>query len=1206
MVRHWKSLASIKHPFSHEKQSPRGKAVHSEKISALKSSDEIELHRIFAIASLPEDHPDALKFAGRKPSVDETIVCSPSFTNKLRRQLSRKSLASGMHGSRYARLEKRSTGTKHQPSFALETHEESSPDLLSAHGTDLGGYDLDALCLDINEARLGAFFLDNAVLDELDRGSGYAGGDYMDYYFGRCEPLPSQVEVRPPYRSFSAPNASSLQNQIQRMRRSRSTSDLEGIKYLLEVLPVSRPQPTFFGLHGSWRLSSLDSGTPSSPRSSTLTTVRGQQTMDVTTRCAPSIHFSPLRSSDTTACPRTPVLSALPKNRSQSEIQAAEISGRLSSDSLHLYNMQISHHLRSQSQLSETSSLDIPGKVWSQNLVNHASLNGLLLSSADLYHRRQMSGSGLASSAVPSLWGKVIEDGSSSVYSSRPSTSTDPLRPSTIEIPYSIPHDDIRGQYSSSRETSKLQKSDHRGVQTVVAENSNPSLPVVPATSLMIPSSEFAGAMTMERSAGSRHEEGSSLAKSSSSGSLGKLSKFTEDLVVPSPDKPTKKRRSMLRMFFSRLSKSKLRSVSTPLLWNKSGAPAMCCDGPSDDPDTLLQVPRSTSGTHASRRSVSFTSTVNEQPGDATSNSSRAAPSATQRRQSPAEYERSLSVVGDDRRRRSTIHVPTPQEPERVEQSETFDHTLHRAAPLFGKGKKGAENVLMERALHIHQAEKAALFRSNSKRFDTAPGSTTNLPVFNIPFVTSASSTPVRMPTMADELDPFDTTGLMGARRSQSMQHLRPPGGRFARADAFGKKLSNTSTTSTSSTNATKGRLRAATPLASWSRFPSHTRRKRSGSAGGRDNVVARDFAYAAEAIGIGEPGSSESGNTTKKSSYPHLSASRRKPWLVKSRSMTFGNVMRYYSNLFSSSTARNRRSSIAIGGKLEHPELEMLPPIFPAHAHNLATPTHGHSRAHLAHLVDNIKDEIREEGHHLAEGSQHLKNETQEAITRLSLHNHRHYQQSESPKDSEVSNSSNNSGASSDILGSSESGETPSSAQRRQAIAQQPFNFDGTSEQQSTESDRSPTARRLSRMYQAYVQLPKSMDTNAVAEDEDEGYSDRTNETTQLVDSTTLDALEGRLNEELGRFLTVPSPQTARRSPSPRVRRFPSVTVVDDRKGHWRSVSLISVQSGTSGKSLRNSTKNLLDLLKETENTEREKLIRAAEDFGKEIGIAV
>ncbi|KAK4983091.1 hypothetical protein LTR66_008968 [Elasticomyces elasticus] len=43
---------------------------------------------------LPEDHPDALHLPSRKPELDESIVRSPSFSSKLKRQLSRKSLAS--------------------------------------------------------------------------------------------------------------------------------------------------------------------------------------------------------------------------------------------------------------------------------------------------------------------------------------------------------------------------------------------------------------------------------------------------------------------------------------------------------------------------------------------------------------------------------------------------------------------------------------------------------------------------------------------------------------------------------------------------------------------------------------------------------------------------------------------------------------------------------------------------------------------------------------------------------------------------------------------------------------------------------------------------------------------------------------------------------------------------------------------------------
>jgi hypothetical protein len=57
-------------------------------------------------------------------------------------------------------------------------------------------------------------------------------------------------------------------------------------------------------------------------------------------------------------------------------------------------------------------------------------------------------------------------------------------------------------------------------------------------------------------------------------------------------------------------------------------------------------------------------------------------------------------------------------------------------------------------------------------------------------------------------------------------------------------------------------------------------------------------------------------------------------------------------------------------------------------------------------------------------------------------------------------------------------------------------------------------------------------------------------------------------------------------------------VTVVDDRKGHWRSVSFISVQSNKSGASagsfVRESSNDLLKLMEMREREEREKLLRA------------
>jgi hypothetical protein len=66
---------------------------------------------------------------------------------------------------------------------------------------------------------------------------------------------------------------------------------------------------------------------------------------------------------------------------------------------------------------------------------------------------------------------------------------------------------------------------------------------------------------------------------------------------------------------------------------------------------------------------------------------------------------------------------------------------------------------------------------------------------------------------------------------------------------------------------------------------------------------------------------------------------------------------------------------------------------------------------------------------------------------------------------------------------------------------------------------------------------------------------------------------------------------------PSAAIRRFPSVTVVDDRKGHWRSVSFISIQSTKSAASaasfMRESSNDLLKLMELREREEREKLLR-------------
>ncbi|KAL9611373.1 MAG: hypothetical protein Q9167_003992 [Letrouitia subvulpina] len=96
----------------------------------------------------------------------------------------------------------------------------------------------------------------------------------------------------------------------------------------------------------------------------------------------------------------------------------------------------------------------------------------------------------------------------------------------------------------------------------------------------------------------------------------------------------------------------------------------------------------------------------------------------------------------------------------------------------------------------------------------------------------------------------------------------------------------------------------------SWLRYPSHTFAERTGPAGPKDNVTPRDFA---EAL-----------------------AAQRRISKKKSRSMTFpkkvihriGHVYKTRSVDFRRFKA-GHRSSIAVGGRLEYPELEIPPPVF-------------------------------------------------------------------------------------------------------------------------------------------------------------------------------------------------------------------------------------------------------------------------------------
>ena len=132
--------------------------------------------------------------------------------------------------------------------------------------------------------------------------------------------------------------------------------------------------------------------------------------------------------------------------------------------------------------------------------------------------------------------------------------------------------------------------------------------------------------------------------------------------------------------------------------------------------------------------------------------------------------------------------------------------------------------------------------------------------------------------------------------------------------------------------------------VGAWGRYPSHTRNERTNSAGKADLVESRDFALEAaikfassqdvdeDMIDPNERVPSMPLMPGKKKRKKKIGSAR----MAKSNSMTFGKTfLKNYSKIFKSSSTefrkhgRNHRSSIATGGVLEYPELEILPEVW-------------------------------------------------------------------------------------------------------------------------------------------------------------------------------------------------------------------------------------------------------------------------------------
>ncbi|KAI4757605.1 hypothetical protein E4T52_10456 [Aureobasidium sp. EXF-3400] len=793
------------------------------------------------------------------------------------------------------------------------------------------------------------------------------------------------------------------------------------------------------------------------------------------------------------------------------------------------------NHLRTRSQVSEASSASESDR---QNRHTHASLNSIVLSSMELARCKSISSSGFAGSAGPSTWETVLEDESSSIYSRRPSTTLDTPLASPMEHASDFFGQIIREDLITSdatRLTNNGKDVTARQAERVVSASTGISFVASGSASHsdLKGSSSVTGSTCTSTLPG--HNTTCSLPKSDSSGSLGKLSKFKEDLNDSSTiPKLGKKRRSILRILLPKITWSKLRSTSTPLLGGRMQSTLnQTYDGTGDSQD-LLSVPQSSFKPHSGQRAVSFTGGDDTRPASAVSTGSLAVAPSLQSRQSLMDYERRLSIAGNNRRRKSTLGEPKSHVHETEDEDDYPERTIHRANPLQSPGRKGTEETLMEKALLQHQAEKAALLRPSNQKM-RGPPSPLYAPVFTSPFGFQSAGEARLTAATLDDLDPLEFDKSPVARRSQSMHDLGSSQGTTARASLFRKRKRSTIwTMDTATTKGTRSHLRATAPPHSWSSYPSHTRERRCGPAGRRDGIICRDFAHEQETSNV-QQSASFNEITDSAESWPHLVNAKRRNWIVKSRSMTFGAVFRYYSDLLTSSAARNRRSSMATGGRLEHPELEILPPVLPTHSTTSqqveSTPGVDKTLSPRTPPVDSIHD-----------GTQSIHSQ---GVTEFI---------------------------------SADSGETKSILSG---------SMDGIVESKPAEPDRALSARRLSRMYQAYVRLPASLDNTEVER------SGATDGSVHIPDGyNTAGSSEVDVKTSSTGHLTVPR-DTQRLPSGPVTRHFPSVTVIDDRKGHWRSVSLLSVDSG---KSVRKSTRDLLEVVRATQTQELEKLLGTSE----------
>jgi hypothetical protein len=308
------------------------------------------------------------------------------------------------------------------------------------------------------------------------------------------------------------------------------------------------------------------------------------------------------------------------------------------------------------------------------------------------------------------------------------------------------------------------------------------------------------------------------------------------------------------------------------------------------------------------------------------------------RSQSEANLQFDASVVAVDGPS-DTLAIPADRE---RRQSRSLI-SLQAEQDVLGKNK-GANHV-WDRALQAHQEEKASLFLPKNR----------DLAVHACPFRERSGSVSLRRISV-EGLDAASRADDGSSTRVSTLgPHAETPG--EERSEGLFTLVSRRSAlvgrddTSAGEEVATAFERQGDSKeiVGAWGRYPSHTRHDCTASAGKADKVQPRDFALEA-AIKFASSRDDEDliDPTERRPSTPLLPGERKKKKkkigsgrIAKSNSMTFGKtLMKNYSKMFRSQSTefrrhgRGHRSSIASGGILEHPELELLPDVWAGDVH--------------------------------------------------------------------------------------------------------------------------------------------------------------------------------------------------------------------------------------------------------------------------------